>query len=114
MRRLSFAGNHRLDFTGIGQPWLGELVKRWLRWRLSTGLGLKVGRRGLRCLTRFAQFCQRIRFPLWPRLTRTCWNATWPTYTRSWPARRPHWDNSTHFCTASGNTHRDTTCRPPR
>jgi hypothetical protein len=33
MRRLGFAGNQRLDFTGIGQPRLRELVKRWLRWR---------------------------------------------------------------------------------
>lgn len=60
MRRLGFAGNQRLDFTGIGQPWLRELVKRWLRWRLGTGLDLEVARRGLRALARFARFLDRI------------------------------------------------------
>lgn len=60
MRRLGFAGNQRLDFTAIGQPWLHELVKRWLRWRLGTGLGLEVARRGLRALTHFARFLDRI------------------------------------------------------
>jgi integrase len=60
MRRLGFTGNQRLDFTGIRQPWLRELVKRWLRWRLSTGLDLEVARRGLRALTRFARFLDRI------------------------------------------------------
>jgi integrase len=60
MRRLGFDGNHRLDFTDVPQPWLRELIKRWLRWRLSTGLGLEVARRGLRALTRFGAFCDRI------------------------------------------------------
>jgi site-specific recombinase XerD len=60
MRRLGFDGNQRLTFTGIAQPWLRDLVKRWLRWRLGTGLGLPVASRGLLALTRFAVFCQRI------------------------------------------------------
>jgi integrase len=60
MRRLGFDGNQRLTFTGITQPWLRDLVKRWLRWRLGTGLGLPVASRGLRALTRFAVFCHRI------------------------------------------------------
>jgi integrase len=60
MRRLGFEGNQRLTFTGIAQPWLRDLVKRWLRWRLGTGLGLPVASRGLLALTRFAVFCQRI------------------------------------------------------
>jgi len=59
MRRLGFPGNQQLDFTAIG-PWLRGLVKRWLRWRLSAGLGLEAARRGLRSLTRFALFCERI------------------------------------------------------
>jgi integrase len=63
MRRLGFAGNQRLDFTGIGQPWLRGLVKRWLRWRLGAGLGLEAARRGLRALTRFAVFCRRTGVP---------------------------------------------------
>ena len=60
LRRLGFPGNQQLDFTAIGQPWLRGLVKRWLRWRLGAGLGLEAARRGLRCLTRFAVFCERI------------------------------------------------------
>jgi integrase len=60
MRRLGFAGNQQLRFAPISQPWLRELVKRWLRWRLGTGVGLEVARRGLAALTRFAVFCQRI------------------------------------------------------
>ena len=60
MRRLGFDGNQRLDFTAVGQPWLRDLVKRWLRWRLGTGLGLEAARRGLRSLTRFSGFCQHV------------------------------------------------------
>jgi integrase len=60
LRRLGFPGNQQLDFTAVGQPWLRGLVKRWLRWRLGAGLGLEAARRGLRCLTRFAVFCERI------------------------------------------------------
>jgi integrase len=60
MRRLGFTGNQQLTFTWIPQPWLRDLVKRWLRWRLGTGLGLPVASRGLLALTRFAVFCQRI------------------------------------------------------
>jgi len=60
MRRLGFPGNQQLRFTAIGQPWLRELIKRWLRWRLGTGVGLEAARRGLRALTRFAVFCDRV------------------------------------------------------
>jgi hypothetical protein len=60
MRRLGFDGNQQLDFTALPQPWLRSLVKRWLRWRLGAGLGLEAARRGLRAMTRFALFCQRI------------------------------------------------------
>lgn len=60
MRRLGFDGNQRLTFTGITQPWLRDLVKRWLRWRLGTGLGLPVASRGLLALTRFEVFCKYI------------------------------------------------------
>ena len=34
--------------------------ERWLRWRLSTGLGLEVARRGLRALTRLGVFLNRV------------------------------------------------------
>lgn len=60
MRRLGFEGNQTLTFTTIPQPWLRELAKRWLRWRLSTGLGLEVARRGLRALTRLGVFLDRV------------------------------------------------------
>ncbi len=63
LRRLGFSGNQTLRFDGIPQPWLSDLVKRWLRWRLGTGLGLEVARRGLSSLTRFAKFCDNINVP---------------------------------------------------
>jgi integrase len=63
LRRLGFSGDQALRFDAIAQPWLRELVKRWLRWQLGTGLGLEVARRGLRSLTRFARFCDNINVP---------------------------------------------------
>ncbi|MGB7981657.1 MAG: tyrosine-type recombinase/integrase [Candidatus Nanopelagicales bacterium] len=60
MRRLGCQGNQTLDLTKIPQPWLRALTKRWLRWRLGTGLNLETVRRGLRALTRFAGFAQHI------------------------------------------------------
>ena len=49
----------RLHFDRIAQPWLRELAKRWLRWRLSTGLGATAAARCLGALTRFARFLER-------------------------------------------------------
>ncbi|NMM25128.1 MAG: tyrosine-type recombinase/integrase [Phycicoccus sp.] len=60
LRRLGFEGNETLVFDVISQPWLVELAKRWLRWRLSTGLHPTTVRRGLGALNRFSEFCQRI------------------------------------------------------
>ena len=55
--RLGFAGRNVLDFSRIPQQQLKDLAKRWIRWRLSTGLGLEAGGiRPLRVLTRFAVF----------------------------------------------------------
>ncbi len=57
MRRLGYDGDRTLRFDGIGQPWLRELTKRWVRWRLSTGLGLEAGGgRPVLVLTRFSGF----------------------------------------------------------
>jgi len=57
MRRLGFHGDRRLRFDGIGQPWLRELVKRWVRWRLSAGLCLEAGgARPVLVISRFAGF----------------------------------------------------------
>jgi len=60
LRRLGFPGHQILTFEDIPQSWLRALVKRWVRWRLGTGLGLAVARRGLLALTRFARFCDRL------------------------------------------------------
>ena len=57
MRRLGYDGDRTLRFAAIGQPWLRDLAKRWVRWRLSTGLGLEAGGgRPVVVLTRFARF----------------------------------------------------------
>jgi len=57
MHRLGFEGRWVLDFTRIPQQELKDLAKRWIRWRLSTGLGLDAGgTRPLRILTRLAVF----------------------------------------------------------
>ena len=57
MRRLGYDGDRTLRFIGIPQPWLRELTKRWVRWRLSTGLSLEAGGgRPVVVLTRFARF----------------------------------------------------------
>jgi hypothetical protein len=57
MRRLGFDGDRTLRFAGIPQPWLREPAKRWVRWRLSTGLGLEAGGgRPVVAITRFARF----------------------------------------------------------
>ncbi len=61
MRRLGFDGDRTLRFTGIPQPWLREPAKRWVRWRLSTGLGLEAGGgRPVVAITRFARFLAEI------------------------------------------------------
>jgi integrase len=57
MHRLGFEGRITLRFDRIPQPWLRELAKRWIRLRLSRGLGLEAaGSRPLRALARFAGF----------------------------------------------------------
>ncbi len=57
MRRLGYDGDRTLRFDGIPQPWLRDLAKRWVRWRLSTGLGLEAGGgRPVVVITRFAGF----------------------------------------------------------
>lgn len=60
LRRLGHPGNETFSFTAISQPWLMALVKRWLRWRLSTGLRPTTVRRSLGALTRFSVFCERV------------------------------------------------------
>lgn len=60
LHRLGFPGRRTLRFDGIAQPWLVELAKRWIRWRLSTGLGLEAAARPLRVISRFSEFLARL------------------------------------------------------
>lgn len=52
--------DHRIatiTFEQISQPWLKSLVKRWSRWRLTTGLGCGSVADGTRAMARFSAFC---------------------------------------------------------
>ena len=55
-RRTGDGSPSRLRFDAIPQPWLKELAKRWVRWRLSSGLGSTAAARCVTVITRFAQF----------------------------------------------------------
>jgi len=57
LRRLGFTeGLRRLRFDRIPQPWLKELAKRWVRYRLSSGLSsVQVGK-DLAAITSLGQF----------------------------------------------------------
>ena len=46
----------RISFTGIPQPWLKNLAKRWARWRLSTGQVAETAALSVRAVRRFAAF----------------------------------------------------------
>lgn len=46
----------RLRFDRIAQPWLRDLVKRWARWRLSTGLSIATVQCDVMGLTRLSTF----------------------------------------------------------
>ncbi|HEX6520872.1 MAG TPA: hypothetical protein VF070_12810, partial [Streptosporangiaceae bacterium] len=57
MHRLGFEVRYVLNFSRIPQQQLKDLAKRWIRWRLSTGLGLEAGgARPMRVRTRLAAF----------------------------------------------------------
>ena len=57
MHRVGLEGRNVLDFSRIPQQQLKDLAKRWIRWRLSTGLGLEAGGTlPLRVLIRLAVF----------------------------------------------------------
>jgi integrase len=45
-----------LRFDKIAQDWLKELAKRWVRWRLTTGLGATAAARCVTAITRFGRF----------------------------------------------------------
>jgi hypothetical protein len=56
-RRLGIAGydGARLDFTAVQPLWLRELAKRWCRWRMSCGLGIRQLRKDRIALVRLSQ-----------------------------------------------------------
>ena len=57
LRNLGFDdGPAHLRFDRIPQPWLRELAKRWVRWRLGTGLSAGWAYRCVDSITRFASF----------------------------------------------------------
>jgi len=64
LRRLGRGGGAgspaQLRFDTIPQPWLKQLAKRWVRWRLSTGLSSTAAARCVTALTRFAQFLPQV------------------------------------------------------
>jgi integrase len=49
-------GRGAVSFTGIGQPWLREAVKRWARQRLATGCAFNTIRSGALAFKRFSSF----------------------------------------------------------
>ncbi|RQW98745.1 site-specific recombinase [Micromonospora inaquosa] len=51
---VAAAGLRFLRFGGIAQPWLGELARRWCRWRLAQGLTVSTVHSNLLGLTSFA------------------------------------------------------------
>jgi site-specific recombinase XerD len=46
----------RLRFDRITQPWLRDLVKRWMRLRLTSGLSIAAAKAGLDAVTCFGEF----------------------------------------------------------
>jgi integrase len=48
--------NAHLRFDRIPQPWLRSLAKRWIRWRLSTGISSSHACQAVAAITRFALF----------------------------------------------------------
>ena len=61
MHRLGFDGRRTLQFDRITQPWLRELAKRWVRLRLSSGLGLEAGGgRVVVAVSRFSRFLSAV------------------------------------------------------
>ena len=59
LRNLGVAVTGRgtiLDFGKIGQLWLRELAKRWVRWRLSAGVSVSDTDTAVRVIQRFSAF----------------------------------------------------------
>ncbi|GAA2208038.1 tyrosine-type recombinase/integrase [Nonomuraea monospora] len=59
LHRLGIDGRARLRFDRIPQPWLRNLTKRFVRWRLSIGRSVNQAVIDVLALTRFAGFLAR-------------------------------------------------------
>lgn len=60
LRNLGITGTLTyLRFDAIGQLWLKDLVKRWARWRLTSGISVGSVGTGVLAVTRFAAFLAR-------------------------------------------------------
>ncbi|MEI6622926.1 MAG: tyrosine-type recombinase/integrase [Actinomycetes bacterium] len=92
MRRLGFPGNPTLTFEPITAPWLRALVKRWMRWRLGTGIDLETARRGLRTLTRFSRFCDTIEIRSLAEVDRAVLERYLADLHAEWAGRQRHGD----------------------
>ncbi len=57
-------GASRLSFSFCARPWLRALIKRWVRWRLSLGLGVSTASWNLLALRHFVEFCDEHDRPL--------------------------------------------------
>ena len=56
LRRLGYPSRDgQLRFDGIEATWLRSLTKRWIRWRLSTGISVTAVSADVRAITLFAQ-----------------------------------------------------------
>lgn len=75
----------RLHFDHIAQPWLRELAKRWLRWRLSAGLGAteEPGALARSLTSRASSNAHRFASGGWPMSTAPCSSGTWPIFPSS-------------------------------
>jgi site-specific recombinase XerD len=49
-------GPATIRFDQISQPWLKQLAKRWIRWRLSSGIGAGSATKAGLAITHFSQF----------------------------------------------------------
>jgi site-specific recombinase XerD len=57
LRNLGISeGPAKVRFDGISQPWLKELAKRWIRWRLSSGIGAGSATKAAITITHFSAF----------------------------------------------------------
>lgn len=71
LRRLGIESSHAtICFTGISQPWLRDLAKRWTRWRFSTGISTSTCYRGAHAVTRFSVFLGQARVLSAAQITR--------------------------------------------